>query len=85
MTPIFPLIRLPKKWFNSEFDININVTAFVSIVDDTWYINIKSISYPGWYSASFDNRYKQDFYELVEHKCIEKYREDKLKQEDYVL
>jgi hypothetical protein len=85
MTPIFTSVRLPKKWFNSDLDINVSITAFVSVVDDTWSIRMHSISYPGWSSASFDNRYKQDLYELVEQGCMEKYAQEKLKQEDYVL
>ena len=85
MTPIFTSARLPKKWFNSDLDINVNVTAFVSILDDTWKIKMHSITYPGWYSASFNNVYKQDLYELIEEACIEKYAKEKLKQEDYVL
>lgn len=85
MNPIFVSVRLPKKWFNSDLDINASITAFVSVVDDSWRIRMHSISYPGWYSASFNNVYKQDLYELVEQKCIEKYAQEKLKQDDYVL
>lgn len=81
MTPIFVSVRLPKKWFNSDLDINASITAFVSAEDDSWDIRMHSISYPGWYSANFDNRYKQDLYELVEQKCIDKYVAEKYKEQ----
>lgn len=85
MTPIFVTVRLPKKWFNSDLDINASITAFVSIEDDTWDVRMHSISYPGWFSANFDNRYKQDLYELVEQKCIDKYILGKSKEENEPL
>lgn len=78
-------IKIPKKWVNSIFDIAIYVTASVNIVDDSWDVKIDVITSPGYWAFHFLPEYKQDLYELIERKCIEKYANEKLKQIDYAL
>ena len=82
-TSIF--IKLPKEWVNSTIDISISVYATVTIVDDSWDVRVETITSPGYWAFHFLPWYKQDLYELIERKCIEKYVQEKLKQEDYVL
>jgi hypothetical protein len=82
-TSIF--LKLPKEWVNSTIDISISVYATVTIVDDSWEVRVETITSPGYWAFHFLPEYKQDLYELVEQKCIEKYAQEKLKQEDYVL
>jgi len=82
-TSIF--LKLPKEWFNSTIDISISVYASVNIVDDSWDVKVDVITSPGYWAFHFLPEYKQDLYELIEQKCIEKYADEKLKQEDYVL
>jgi hypothetical protein len=75
----FISVRLPKEWFNSTLDINVNVTAFVTIVDDSWDVRVHTITCPGYWGFHFLPEYKQQVYELIEHTCINKYLDDKLK------
>ena len=82
-TSIF--LKLPKEWFNSTIDISINVYASVTIVDDSWDVNVDVITSPGYWCFNFLPEYKQEIYELIESKCIENYAFEKLKQDDYVL
>ena len=82
-TSIF--LKLPKEWVNSTIDISISVYATVTIVDDSWDVRVETITSPGYWCFHFLPEYKQDLYELIERKCIEKYVQEKLKQEDYVL
>lgn len=76
----FISVRLPKKWFNSTLDINVNVCAFVTIVDDAWDVRIHTITCPGYWGFHFLPEYKQEVYELIEQTCISKYMDDKLKE-----
>lgn len=82
-TSIF--LKLPKEWFNSTIDISINVYASVTIVDDSWNVNVDVITLPGYWCFNFLPEYKQDLYELIERKCIKKYVEEKINQEDYAV
>ena len=82
-TSIF--IKLPKEWVNSTIDISISVYTTVTIVDDSWDVRVETITSPGYWCFNFLPEYKQDLYELIERKCIEKYVEEKINQEDYVL
>lgn len=82
-TSIF--LKLPKEWFNSTIDISISVYAFVNIVDDSWDVKVDVITSPGYWAFHLLPEYKQDLYELIERKCIEKYADEKLKQKDYAL
>lgn len=82
-TSIF--LKLPKEWFNSTIDISISVYASVTIVDDFWDVKVDVITSPGYWAFHFLPEYKQDLYELIERKCIEKYANEKLKQKDYAL
>lgn len=82
-TSIF--LKLPKEWVNSTIDISISVYATVTIVDDSWDVRVETITSPGYWCFHFLPEYKQDLYELIERKCIEKYAQEKLKQEDYAV
>lgn len=73
----FISVRLPKKWFNSTLDININVCAFVTVIDDAWDVRIHTITCPGYWGFHFLPEYKHFVYELIEQYCIRKYMEDK--------
>ena len=77
--------NLPKEWVNSTHDISISVYASVNVVDDSWQVDVDVITSPGYWCFNFLPEYKQDLYELIERKCIERYVEEKIKQEDYVL
>ena len=78
-------LNLPKEWVNSRHDISISVYASVNVVDDSWQVDIDVITSPGYWCFNFLPQYKQDLYELIERKCIEKYAQEKLKQEDYAV
>lgn len=80
-TSIF--LNLPKEWFNSIIDISISVYASVTIVDDSWQVDVDVITSPGYWCFNIFPEYKQDLYELIERKCIEKYVQEKLKQEEH--
>ena len=82
-TSIF--LKLPKEWVNSTIDISISVYATVTIVDDSWDVRVETITSPGYWCFHFLPEYKQDLYELIERKCIEKYVEEKINQEDYAV
>lgn len=82
-TSIF--IKLPKEWVNSTIDISISVYATVNVVDDSWDVRVETITSPGYWCFHFLPEYKQDLYELIERKCIEKYVEEKINQEDYAV
>lgn len=82
-TSIF--LKLPKEWVNSTIDISISVYTTVTIVDDSWDVRVETITSPGYWCFHFLPEYKQDLYELIERKCIEKYVQEKLKQEDYAV
>lgn len=82
-TSIF--IKLPKEWVNSTIDISISVYATVNVVDDSWDVRVETITSPGYWAFHFLPEYKQDLYELIEQKCIEKYADEKLKQEDHAV
>ena len=82
-TSIF--IKLPKEWVNSTIDISISVYATVNVVDDSWQVDVDVITSPGYWCFNFLPEYKQDLYELIERKCIEKYVEEKINQEDYAV
>jgi hypothetical protein len=82
-TSIF--IKLPKEWVNSTIDISISVYATVNVVDDSWDVRVQTITSPGYWCFHFLPEYKQDLYELIDRKCIEKYVEEKINQEDYAV
>lgn len=82
-TSIF--LKLPKEWVNSTIDISISVYATVTIVDDSWEVRVETITSPGYWAFHFLPEYKQDLYELIERKCIEKYVEEKINQQDYAV
>lgn len=82
-TSIF--LNLPKEWVNSTHDISISVYASVNVVDDSWQVDVDVITSPGYWCFNFLPEYKQDLYELIERKCIEKYVEEKIKQEEYAV
>ena len=82
-TSIF--IKLPKEWVNSTIDISISVYATVNVVDDSWDVRVETITSPGYWAFHFLPEYKQDLYELIERKCIKKYVEEKIYQEDYAV
>jgi hypothetical protein len=82
-TSIF--IKLPKEWVNSTIDISISVYATVNVVDDSWDVRVETITSPGYWCFHFLPEYKQDLYELIERKCIKKYVEEKINQEDYAV
>ena len=82
-TSIF--IKLPKEWVNSTIDISISVYATVNVVDDSWDVRVETITSPGYWAFHFLPWYKQDLYELIERKCIEKYVEEKINQKDYAI
>jgi hypothetical protein len=67
------VVKLPKEWVNSTFDINIYVYADVSVVDDSWDIRVDVITTPGYWCFHFLPEYKQDLYELIEKSCIREY------------
>lgn len=78
-------LKLPKHWVNAPHDISISVYASVNAVDDSWEVKVDVITSPGYWAFHFLPEYKQDLYELIEQKCIEKYAQEKLKQEEYAL
>jgi hypothetical protein len=78
-------VTMPKEWFNANVDLPATAGAFVTAKDGEWEINVRYINFPGWYVFNLKPEYKRDVYALIEQKCIQKYADEKLKQEDYVL
>lgn len=78
-------VTMPKEWFNANVDLKATAGAFVTAKDGEWEIIVRYINFPGWYVFNLKPEFKRDLYALVEEKCIKKYADEKLKQEDYAI
>lgn len=75
---ISTFVNTPATWYlfvPSFFNafVQIKVVADVRCVDGFWDIDVKSLTFPGYFAINFDQTNKSYLYELIDQAVIDEY------------
>ena len=86
---IMTFVNTPATWyhfvpsFSSSF-IQIRIIADVESVDGFWSINLKNMTFPGYFAINFDKANMEFLHELIDQAVIDEYINQQQEQfEDY--